>query len=91
MQKTKTIAHQIREHQSTQGKLRIGTIATKLKGIKAKSFGSGSVKSKPGVGLRRLAERARSYAKGRKGLGLQGVGGQQLRKSVGYIKAPKVN
>ncbi len=69
------------------------------------SFGSDSIKPKVGVGLRRLAERASSHARGRGGLGVRSVGGQTLRRptsptrrigkaggaATGGILAPKVN
>jgi len=55
------------------------------------SLGSANLKPKAGVGLRRLAERARSYASTRGGLGVKSVGGQKLRRGTSKISSPKVN
>jgi hypothetical protein len=101
----KTIGQQVKEHQSRQGQLRIGRIEGRIRGIKAMSFGSANIKPKAGVGLRRLAERARSYSRARSGLGVRDFGGQELRRttkasrrygkaggaSVGSLLSPRVS
>ena len=91
--KQKSIGQQVKEHKSIQGQLRIGSISGLVRGIKALSLGSDKLKKDPRYGIRRLAERARSYSRSKGSFGLRSVGGQELRRTseTSTISSPKVN